>query len=342
MTFAQLTYREGLRDVEACLRGAQHKLYRLGLRGSVSRSTLADANEHRSSEIYADFCRILIQRARTLYVDDCFCGELDEMIYILDSTSISLCLSLCPWAKFAGSAAVKVNTLLDLRGWIPSFISIKKANYRDCFALDDIPIEPGAFYVMDRGYLDFKRLYHLHCARGYFVTRPLRHVVFKRQESRAKSAADGIRSDQIVLLGGQVASGKYPDRLRRIHYSDKQQLKDLIFITNNLLLPASTIATLYKSRWQIELFFKWIKQNLRIKKFYGTSFNAVKTQIWIAVAVYLLVAIVRKELSVKTPLYRIFQFLSVSIFDEMPILQAFSQHALPELETHSPNQLNLF
>jgi len=343
MAFAKLTYRESLRDIEICLRNRTEQLYRIGLRGNVSRSTLADANESRDSRIYADLCQLLIQQARTLYADEKFIKELDEVVYILDSTYISLCLSLFPWAKFSPyKAAVKVHTLLDLRGAIPAFIAISRAKYRDNEMLDNILIEPGAFYVMDKAYIDFARLYNIDQARAYFVTRSKKNLRFRRQYSRPVDKESGVRADQTIKLVGRVASGKYPNQLRRIRYFNEQNKIRLTFLTNNFNLSAETIADLYKARWQIEVFFKWIKQNLRITSFYGTSFNAVRTQIWIAISTYLLVAIVKKQLNIKTPLYQILQFLSLSLFDETPILRAFTPSHQSNFDPPANNQLNLF
>ena len=344
MAFAQLTCRESLRDVEICLRAEQAKLYRLGLRGSVSRSTLADANEHRDSRIYRDFCQVLMKRARELYVDETFVKDLDEAVYVLDSTFIALCLSLCPWARYGHykNAFIKVHTLLDLRGAIPSFIAISKAQMRDNFMLDEIPIEPGAFYVMDRAYLDFARLYKLNQGGAFFITRPLRHVIFRKREPISKNQQLGIASDLVVKLGGRIAAPKYPDCLRKIRYHDQQSGKKLTFITNTFTLPATTIADLYRARWQVEIFFKWIKQNLRIKKFYGTSRNAIETQIWVAISTYLLIAIAKRELAVTTQLSRIVQLLSLSTFTEKPILYAFREMPLLENLDEPSNQLILF
>lgn len=343
MAFAQLTYRESLRDIEICLRAEQTKLYRIGLRGVVSRSTLSDANEHRDSRIYQDFCQVLMKRARELYVDETFSKDLDEAVYVLDSTFIALCLSLCPWARYAHykTAFIKVHTLLDLRGAIPSFIAISKAQMRDNFMLDEIPIEPGAFYVMDRAYLDFARLYKLNQSCAFFITRPLRHVIFRKREALLKGKQLSIVSDLVVRLGGRIAARKYPDCLRKIRYHDKESGKKLTFITNNFFLSATTIADLYKARWQVEIFFKWIKQNLRIKKFYGTSRNAIETQIWIAISTYLLIAIAKRELAVTTQLSRIVQLLSLSTFSEKPILYAFRETPLSTFNQIEDNQLIL-
>jgi hypothetical protein len=343
MLFAQLTYRDSLRDIEICLRSMEEKLYRVGLRSRVSRSTLADANESRSSRVYADFCRVLMRKAHKLYLNDPFEKLLGEVVYVLDSTYISLCLSLFPWAKLGGQQAeVKIHSLLDLRGSIPSFIAITGSKYRDNHMLDSILIEPGAFYIMDRAYLDCARLSKINRSRGYFVVRPKKGIFFQRIYSRSVDKNIGLRSDQTVRFLGKVSRAKYSDQLRLIRYVDLKKQKRLAFLTNNFSLPAFTICQLYKERWQIEVFFKWIKQNLRIKTFYGNSLNAVETQIWIAISSYLLVAIVKKSLKIDAPLYRILQFLSVSLFEEKPIFQAF--YAL-EQQIDAPiptNQLSLF
>jgi hypothetical protein len=297
MAFAQLTYRESLRDIEACLRSAQRKLYHMGFRGNVSRNTLAHANQVRDWRIYADFAQILISQARRLYANDSFGVELNQTAYALDSTTIDLCLSLFPWAKFrAHKGAVKLHTLLDLRGSIPSLVIITHGKVHDVRILDQLIFEPGAFYIIDRGYLDFDRLYAVHQASAFYVIRAKSNFRFRRLYSRAVDKSTGVQSDQIIALEGFYSHKAYPDKLRRIRYFDTDQNKRLIFLTNNCTLPALTIAELFRCRWQIELFFKWIKQHLRIKAFYGTTENAVKTQIWIAITVYVMVAIVKKQL----------------------------------------------
>jgi hypothetical protein len=343
MAFAQLTYRESLRDIEACLRSVGGKLYNMEFRGNVSRSTLADANESRDWRIYADFAQVLIAVARPLYANDPIGVELDAGLYALDSTTIDLCVSLFPWAPFRQQkAAVKLHTLLDLHGNIPTFIGITDGKVPDVKMLDEIVPEPGAFYVMDRGYIDFKRLYVFTLCAAFFVVRTKKNVLLQRRYSREVDRSTGVRSDHTVILTSIKSATVYPEALRRVTYVDPETNRRFKFLTNNLALPALTIARIYKSRWQVELFFKWIKQHLRIKAFYGLSENAVKTQIWIAVSVYVLVAIVRKRLGVDASLYQILQILSLSLFEKMPILEAFqpsdSQFDLPD----SGNQLILF
>lgn len=343
MAFAQLTYRESLRDIEACLRSAQHHLYHMGFRGKVSRNTLAHANEVRDWRIYADFAQILIGRARRLYANDSFGVELDQTAYALDSTLIDLCLSLFPWAKFRKrKGAIKLHTLLDLRGSIPSLIIITHGKIHDVTILDQLSFEPGAFYIFDRGYLDFARLHKIHRASGFFVTRAKNNFQFKRLYSQPVDKSTGVQCDQIIVLKGFYAKKDYPDKLRRIRYFDATQNKYFVFLTNNFTLPALTIAQLYQSRWQIELFFKWIKQHLRIKAFYGTSNNAVKTQVWIAITVYVLVAIVKKQLKLEKSLYTILQILSVTLFEKSPILEALGTVKPQEIKDVTSNQLNLF
>ena len=343
MAFAQLTYRESLRDIEACLRAQQTKLYHMGIRGRVSRNTLAHANSVRDWRIYADFAQLLITWARELYLNDNFGVALDETVYALDSTTIDLCLSLFPWAKFRKhKGAVKLHTLLDLRGSIPTVVIITHGKVHDIKILDQILFEAGAFYVMDRGYLDFARLHKLHLASAFFVTRAKKNFDFQRLYSQPVDKQSGVLCDQIVTLRGFYSHKDYPDKLRRIVYRDPETNKRLVFLTNNFTLPALVIAQLYRSRWQVELFFKWIKQHLRIKKFYGTSLNALKSQIWIAISVYVLVAIVKKQLSLDGSLYRLLQILSVTLFEKTPILQALS---LPDDETElvdTCKQLSLF
>ena len=324
MAFAQLTYRESLRDIEVCLRSGGGKLYHMGFRGKVARSTLADANESRDWRIYADFAQVLIRIARPLYADDPIGVDLDQSLYALESTSIDLCLSLFPWAKFRKhKAAVKMHTLLELHGNIPTFIRITEGKVHDVNILDKILPEPGAFYVMDRAYVDFERLYVFTLCSSFFVVRTKKNVLLQRRYSQPVDKSTGVRSDQTVILTAIDSAKAYPDPLRRITYFDGEINKRLTFLTNNFTLPALTIAQIYKSRWKVELFFKWIKQHLRIKSFYGMTENAVKTQIWIAVSVYVLVAIVRKRLELEASLYQILQILSVTLFEKVPILQAF-------------------
>ncbi len=343
MAFAQLTYRESLRDIEACLRSAQRKLYHMGIRGKVSRNTLAHANQVRDWRIYADFAQILIARARRLYANDSFGVELNQTAYALDSTTIDLCLSLFPWAKFrAHKGAVKLHTLLDLRGSIPSLLIITHGKVHDVHILDQLIFEPGAFYIIDRGYLDFDRLYAIHQASAFYVIRAKSNFRFKRLYSRPVDKSSGVQSDQIIVLEGFYSHKAYPDKLRRIRYFDAEQNKRLVFLTNNFTLTALTIAELFRCRWQIELFFKWIKQHLRIKAFYGTTENAVKIQIWIAIAVYVLVAIVKKQLHLDLSLYTILQILSVTLFEKTPILEALSIIQSRESERVLCNQLTLF
>jgi len=343
MAFAQLSYRESLRDIEACLRSAQHNLYHMGFRGKVSRNTLAHANEVRDWRIYADFAQILIGRARRLYTNDSFGVELEQTAYALDSSLINLCLSLFPWAKFRKrKGAIKLHTLLDLRGSIPSLIIITHGKIHDVTILDQLPFEPGAFYIFDRGYLDFARLHKIHRASAFFVTRAKSNFQFKRLYSQTVDKSQGVQCDQIIVLKGFYAKKDYPDKLRRIRYFDATQNKWFVFLTNNFTLPALTIAQLYHSRWQIELFFKWIKQHLRIKAFYGTSDNAVKTQIWIAITVYVLVAIVKKQLKLEKSLYTILQILSVNLFEKPPFLEALGYFEPQETNDVISNQLNLF
>ena len=344
MAFAQLTYRESLRDVEACLRSMSARLYHMGFRGRVSRSTLADANETHDWRIYGDFAQVLIGIARPLYAHDPLGVDLlDQSLYALDSTTIDLCLSLFPWAKFRKhKAAVKMHTLLDLHGNIPTFISITNGKVHDVNILDAILPEAGAFYVMDRGYLDFERLYVFTLSAAFFVVRTKSNVILERRYSHAVDKSTGVRSDHTVILTAIDSVKAYPDALRRVSYLDVKTGKRFRFLTNNFALPALTIAHIYKARWQVELFFKWIKQHLRIKAFYGTSENAVKTQIWIAVSVYVLVAIVRKQLRLEISLYQILQILSVTLFEKTPLLQALQPIDSQEHLSASSNQLNLF
>ena len=343
MAFAQLTYRESLRDIEVCLRGNQSKLYHMGIRSHISRSTLADANENRDWRIYADFAQILISIAKDLYAKDDFGINLQAEVYALDSTTIDLCLSLFPWARFRKTkGAIKLHTLLNLRGSIPEFIHISDGKLHDVNVLDILIVQPGSFYLMDRGYVDFARLYTIQQASAFFVTRCKRNFQFKRRYSHPVDKSTGLRSDQTIITTGVDTAKDYPIPLRRIRYYDTETNKSLIFITNNFVLPALIIAQLYKARWQVELFFKWIKQHLRIKSFYGTSANAVKTQVWIAVSVYVLVAILKKQLDLDQSLYIILQFLSVSIFEKTPISEAFSQEFYKTKISDYDNQLLLF
>jgi hypothetical protein len=323
MAFAQLTYRESLRDIESCLRALQSKLYHMGFRGKVSRSTLADANEAHDWRIFADFAQGLIATARPLHACDLMGVDLDQSLYALDSTTIDLCLSLFPWAKFRQrKAAVKMHTLLDLHGNIPTFIRVTSGAVHDVNVLDEIMPEAGAFYVMDRAYIDFQRLFVLTLSSAFFVVRTKSNVLLERRYSHPLDKSTGVLSDQTVILSSVKSATAYPDPLRKVSYFDAERNKRLKFLTNNFTLPALTIADIYRQRWQVELFFKWIKQHLRIKAFYGTSENAVKTQIWIAVSIYVLVAIVRKRLGLEASLYQILQILSVTLFEKTPILRA--------------------
>lgn len=343
LAFAQLTFRESLRDIEACLRSVQTKLYHMGFRGRISRSTLADANESRDWRIYADFAQALIRIARPMYASEPLGCDLDNTVYALDSTTIDLCLSVFPWARFrARKAAVKMHTLLDLRGPIPTFIEVSDGKVHDVNILDAIAPEPASFYVMDRAYVDFARLHVFHSAGSFFVTRAKRGVKFRRRYSHPVDAACGLRSDHTVVLAAAASRKNFPDTLRRIHFYDTEKERHLRFLTNNFDLPALTICLLYKSRWAVELFFKWIKSHLRIKAFYGYSENAVKTQIWIAVAVYVLVAILKKRLSLESSLHEILQVLSVTQFEQVPILQAFGELESQQKSSGISNQLNLW
>jgi hypothetical protein len=343
MAFAQLTYRESLRDIEACLRAMQPKLYHMGIRTRVSRSTLADANEHRDWRMYADFAQILIATAKRLYADEHFGVELEGAVYALDSTTIDLCLSLFPWARFRQTkGAIKLHTLLNLRGSIPEFVHISDGKLHDVHVLDLLITQAGSFYVMDHAYLDFARLHVLHQSAAFFVTRAKRRLRFKRRYSRPVDKSTGLRCDQTIIVTGLDTAKEYPQPLRRIRYHDGDVHKTFTFLTNNFVLPPLTIAQLYKARWRVELFFKWIKQHLRIKAFYGTSENAVKTQIWIAVSMYVLVSIVKKRLGLKQSLYTILQILSVTLFDKTPILRAFSEMTYKSETGDSANQLMLF
>lgn len=343
MSFAQLTYRESLRDIEACLRAAHKKLYHMGIRSKVSRNTLANANQVRDWRIYADFAQVLIGIARKLYIDEDFGVELQQTAYALDATIIDLCLSLFPWAKFRNrKGAVKLHTLIDLRGSIPVFVIITHGKVHEVTVLDDLIIEAGAIYIMDRGYLDFKRLHRIQQTSAFFVTRAKSNFKFKRLYSNRVDKSTGVQCDQIIVLTGFYAKEDYPDKLRRIRYHDAEHNNTLVFLTNNFTLPALTIAKLYRCRWQVELFFKWIKQHLRIKAFYGTTENAVKTQIWIAISVYVLVAIVKKRLNLKHSLYTILQILSVTLLEKIQLFQALSSMEDDDTNGDSCNQLNLF
>jgi hypothetical protein len=340
MAFGQLTYRESLRDVETCLRSRHEQLYHLGIRGEVSRSVLADANRERDWRIYHDLAQLLIRRARALYVNEPIGLELDETVYALDSTTIDLCLNLFPWARFRrAKAAIKLHTLLDIRGSIPTFIAISQGKQADVRVLDELVLEPGAFYVMDRGYVDFRRLYGFVLTGAFFVTRAKTNLQFNRLESLPVDPASGVRSDQIIWLRNDSSIQHYPDKLRRIHYVDAATGKRLIFLTNHFALPAESIALLYKGRWKVELFFKWIKQHLRIKHFYGTSDNAVKTQTWISICVYVMVAILKKQLASERSLYSILQILSVNAFEQAPLPQVLRDYTPQNPEGEIHNQL---
>ena len=343
MAFAQLTYRESLRDIECCLRAMREKLYHMGIRGKVSRSTLADANEVRDWRIYSDFAQILIHEARHLYAEDDFGLELNDTVYALDSSTIDLCLSLFPWARFRKTkAAVKLHTLLDLRGDIPTFIWITDGKVHDVNVLDYLVPEPGAIYVMDRAYLDFQRLYQMHQDLAIFVTRSKTNTGLRRIYSHKVDKTTGVRYDQTVVPTGFYTKKDYPDKLRRIKYFDAEKGRAFIFLTNQFTLPALTIAELYRCRWRVEIFFKWIKQHLRIKKFYGTSENAVKTQVWIAISTYVLVAIMKKRLKIDLSLYTILQILSISLFEKKPIYQVLTESSYKNKMTSGPIQLKLF
>ena len=343
MAFAQLTYRESLRDIEVCLSAQSAKLYHMGLRQETKRSTLADTNEARDWRIHAEFAQRLIEQARKLYAGDSFGIELENTVYALDSTTIDLCLSLFPWALFRTTkSAVKMHTLLDLRGNIPSFIHISDGKLGDVKALDILVLEAGAIYIMDRGYLDFARLYTMHLAQAFFVTRAKSNTQLRRIYSAVVDRSAGIICDQTVAFTGTTSHKGYPAHLRRIRFKDPETGKTLVFLTNNFILSAATICALYKARWQVELFFKWIKQHLRIKKFYGNSENAVKSQIWIAVSVYVLVAIIKKRLNLDASLYTLLQIFSLTLFEKMPIQQAFAGSDYKSEQGNDCNQMNLF
>ena len=343
MAFAQLTYRESLRDIETCLRALGSRLYHMGIKSTVSRNNLAHANEIRDWRIYADFAQILINRAKALYANEQLGLDLQATAYALDSTTIDLCMSLFPWARFRKTkSAIKLHALLNLRGSIPEFIHISEGKVHDVNILDLLVPAPGEFYIMDRAYLDFERLYHLHQQRAFFISRAKSNFKFKRRYSHDVEKSTGVQCDQTIVLTTHYPAKKYPEPLRRIRFYDMQRHKRLIFITNNFELPANTIAALYKCRWHIENFFKWIKQHLRIKSFFGTSENAVKVQIWTAVSTYLLVAIMKKELMLEQSLYTILQVLSLSLFEKMPILQAFRKEYVPVEYNQRYKQLTLF
>ena len=343
MAFAQLTYRESLRDIEVCLRAMQGKLYHMGIRGNVSKSTLADANENRDWRIYADFAQILIHHARSLYIDEDFGVEIEQTVYALDSTTIDLCLSVFQWALFRKSkGAVKVHTLLDLRGPIPAFVWITDGTVHDVNILDELIPEAGSIYLFDRAYIDYKRLLKLHNSNAFFITRAKSNLRFKRQYSNIIDKSTGLKCDQIGILEGFYSSKNFPEKIRRIKYYDDVHDKNLVFLTNNLILPALTITQLYKCRWKVEIFFKWIKQHLRIKSFYGTSENAVKTQIWIAISIYILVAIVKKRLKLEVSLYTFLQILSLTVFEKDDIFQLVKEGNYNTPADLNSNQLNLF
>jgi len=343
MAFAQLTYRESLRDIEACLRAHKDKLYHMGIRGSVSRSTLAEANERRDWRIYADLAQALIRIARPLYADEDLGLDLDNTVYALDASTIDLCLSVFPWALFRSTkSAVKLHTLLDLRGNIPTFIHISDGKLHDVNVLDILLPEPGAFYIMDRGYVDFERLFMLHLAGSFFVIRAKSNTKYRRRYSHPVDKSGGVRCDQTIVLTGTKSAHAYPQPLRRVKYHDAHTGKTFNFLTNNFAIPAQTVADLYRYRWQVELFFKWIKQHLRIKSFFGTSKNAVKSQIWIAISVYVLVAIIKKRLEIDADLYTILQILSLTLFEKTYLLQLLSGAESISEDSDMPIQLNLF
>jgi hypothetical protein len=343
MAFAQLTYRESLRDIECCLRAMNTKLYHMGIRGKISRSTIADANENRDWRIYCDFAQILIHQARQLYAKDDFGLQLDETVYALDATIIDLCLSVFPWARYSKrTGAIKLHTLLDLRGNIPSFIAITQGRVHEVNILDELIPEAGEIYILDRGYLDFERLYTLHQCSCFFVVRARANTSLRRLYSMPVDKSCGLRCDQIVVPTGFYLRKNYPEKLRRVVFVDEDKDIRLNLMTNQMTLPALTIAKLYRYRWQVELFFKWIKQHLRIKAFYGTSENAVKTQIWIAISVYVLVAIIKKQLKLELSLYTILQIFSITLFEKMPILQALTETDYKNKITSRHIQLNLF
>ena len=343
MAFAQLTYRESLRDIEACLRAQKDKLYHMGIRSSIARSTLADANERRDWRIYADFAHALIRVARPLYASEDLGLDLDNTVYALDASTIDLCLSVFPWALFRSTkSAVKLHTLLDLRGNIPTFIHISDGKLHDVNVLDILLPEPGAFYIMDRGYVDFQRLFTLHLIGSFFVIRAKSNIQYKRRYSHPVDKSHGLRCDQTIVLSGVSTANDYPQPLRRIKFHDFQTGKTFNFLTNNFAVPAQTVADLYRYRWQVELFFKWVKQHLRIKSFFGTSENAVKSQIWIAISVYVLVAIIKKRLNIGADLYTILQILSLTLFEKTPLFQLLTGVDSTDGDVSNSNQLNLF
>jgi len=343
MAFAQLTYRESLRDIECCLRAMQEKLYHMGISGNISRSTLADANEKRDWRIYSDFAMQLIDQARQLYAGEDFGLELKETVYALDASTIDLCLSVFPWARFRTTkSGIKLHTLLDLRGNIPSFLDITDAKVHDVNILDKLIPEQGSIYVMDRAYLDFKRLYNMHQSSAYFVIRKKTNTSFRRLYSNKVEKSTGVRCDQIILLSGFYSKKAYPEKLRRVKFFDIETGRSLNFFTNQFTFPALTIAELYRCRWQVEIFFKWIKQHLKIKTFYGTTENAVKTQIWIAISVYVLVAIMKKRMQIDLSLYTILQILSITLFEKKPILQVLTTSEYKKQSTSGHIQLKLF
>ena len=343
MAFAQLTYRESLRDIEACLRAQKNKLYHMGIRAAISRSTLADASEQRDWRIYADFAQSLIKIARPLYASEDLGLDLDNTVYALDASTIDLCLSVFPWALFRSTkSAIKLHTLLDLRGNIPTFIHISDGKLHDVNILDILIPEPGAFYIMDRGYVDFERLFALHQAGAFFVIRAKRNMQYKRRYSHTIDKSNGLICDQTIFLTGVNTKNHYPQSLRLIKYHDNKTKKTFCFLTNNFIIPAQTVADLYRYRWQVELFFKWIKQHLRIKSFFGTSENAVKSQVWIAISVYVLVAIIKKRLNIKADLYTILQILSLTLFEKTPLDQLLMNMDYKDNDCVMRNQLNLF
>ena len=343
LTFAQLTHRESLRDIEVCLRAHREKLYHMGIRGGMARNTLANANRKRDWRIHADFAQALIRIARPLYAEEDLGLELDNTVYAFDSSTVDLCLSVFPWALFRSTkSGVKLHTLLDLRGNIPAFIHVSEAKLHDVNVLDLLVPEPGAFYIMDRGYVDFERLFLLHRLGAFFVVRAKSNIKFRRRYSAAADKSTGVRCDQTIVLTGVKSRKRYPQPLRRVGYRDAQSDRRFDFLTNHFAIPATTVAELYRHRWQVELFFKWIKQHLRIKSFFGTSENAVKTQLWNAVAVYVLVAIVKKRLNVSTDLYTILQILSLTLFEKIPLIHLLAKTEYNPNNQHLLNQLNLF
>ncbi len=344
MCFAQLTYRNSLRDIEACLTAQPQKLYHMGIRGNVTRTNLANANENREWKIYAEFAQYLIHMAKNLYrFDKLEDIDLNNIVYALDSTTIDLCLSIFPWAKFRrAKGAIKLHTLLDLRGYIPTFIEITEGSVHDVNILDVLIPEPGSYYIMDRGYIDYKRLYRLNNELGYFVIRAKKNLKFRRIYSNKIDKSKGLRCDQIIKLTGHYQKKDYPEKLRRVKFYDIENKRYYVFLTNNFEISAMTVALLYKSRWKVELFFKWIKQHLKIKTFYGTSFNAVRTQIWISICVYVIIAIIKKSLNIEKSLYNILQILSVSVFEKVPIFQLLTKQGCKSMGDSDSKQLTLF